>query len=73
MQRHRNAPRNASELMGNVVACWISTGFSIGSTFLFVANAINGEVISWETVAITSFWVLTLLSTYTFWSRIREF
>ena len=73
MQRHRNTPRDTSELMGNVVACWISTGVSIGSTLIFVANVINGEVISWETVAITSFWVLTLLSMYTFWCRIREF
>jgi hypothetical protein len=72
MRQHNKTSNDASELMGNVVLGWISTGVAIVATLFFGASVFLMETISWEFISVSCFWVLSLLSTMTLWSKVSE-
>ena len=62
-----SASRFASVAMG-----WLSTGVAIVATLFFGLGVVLFEPISWEFISVSCFWVLSLLSVMTFWSKISE-
>jgi hypothetical protein len=72
MRQHNKTSNDASELMGNVVLGWISTGVAIVETLFFGASVFLMETISLEFFTVTLFFVLSILYVMKFWSKMSE-